>query len=78
MRKSAASRQIRKITRKTTFILEVAINYVETYSLSNAAAQDPDKREKLSKGTHITTFNTRKDNLARTYSLKQNCKLKIS
>ena len=71
-------RQIRKTTKKTPFILEVAITiYVETYSSAKAAAQDPDKREKLKAHT-ITTFNTRKENLSRTYSLKQNCELKVS
>ena len=51
---------------KTPYILEVAINYVETYSSSNAAAQDPDKREKLN-GILFTiiTFNTRKDILVK-------------
>ena len=37
--------------KKTPFILQVAINYVETYFSSNAAAQDPDRREKTKQHT---------------------------
>ena len=51
--------------------LEVAKKYVETYSLSNAAAHDPEERVQLNKPKHYTIYKTKQEK-------KGKCKRKTS